>query len=261
MIIYGTKLLVKEGQKVAAGTLLAEWDPYTTPILTEVSGVVKFGDIVEGVTMQEQVDEVTGLARKVVKESKDPELRPRVTVKDDQGKTKKIPGSEREARYLLPVGANIIVPEGHAAEAGEVVEPRGEQQEDGDPGHRTAPAQQARSRPAVPAFSERRQEHVALKEKASQPDHGREEVKPEAQEPQFRGPPSRSAAETRETSEKSEKRKSGSKAASSSTPCWPVATATASAPNAWAQAMSRGVSPIISTCFGGMGCPTRASAR
>jgi DNA-directed RNA polymerase subunit beta' len=57
--------------------LLAEWDPYSIPVLTEVAGRVKFGDIVEGLTMQEQVDEFTGLSRKVIIESKDPDLRPR----------------------------------------------------------------------------------------------------------------------------------------------------------------------------------------
>jgi DNA-directed RNA polymerase subunit beta' len=120
-VIYGAKLLVKEEQKIKKGTLLAEWDPYTTPILTEVGGEVKFGDILEGVTMQEQVDEVTGLSRKVVTESKDPDLRPRVSIKDSHGKTMKIPGSEREARYLLPVGATITVTEGQKVEAGDII--------------------------------------------------------------------------------------------------------------------------------------------
>ncbi len=65
-VIYGAKLLVKDGQKVKKGMLLAEWDPYTLPILTEVTGVIKFGDIQEGLSMQEQVDEVTGISRKVI---------------------------------------------------------------------------------------------------------------------------------------------------------------------------------------------------
>ena len=120
-VIYGAKLMVKEGQKIKKGTMLAEWDPYTTPILTEVTGVVKFGDVQEGMSMQEQVDEVTGLSRKVITISKDPNLRPRVSIKDSHGKTLKIPGSEREARYLLPVGANITVSEGQAVEAGDII--------------------------------------------------------------------------------------------------------------------------------------------
>ncbi len=120
-VIYGAKLLVKDGQTVKKGAFLAEWDPYTTPILTEVSGVIKFGDVTEGVSMQEQVDEVTGLSRKVIIVSKDQNLRPRVSIKDTQGKTLKIPGSEREARYLLPVGANITISEGQEVVAGDII--------------------------------------------------------------------------------------------------------------------------------------------
>ncbi|MFO1464691.1 MAG: DNA-directed RNA polymerase subunit beta', partial [bacterium] len=81
-LTYGAKLLVKEGQRVAPKTLLSEWDPYSIPILTEVDGKVKFGDIVDSVTMQEQVDEVTGLSRKVITESKQADMRPRVSIKD-----------------------------------------------------------------------------------------------------------------------------------------------------------------------------------
>ena len=89
-VIYGAKLKVKDGQKVKEGELLAEWDPYSIPVLTEVSGGVKFGDVIEGVTMQEQVDEFTGLSRKVIIESKDAELRPRISIKDEKGQD---PGS------------------------------------------------------------------------------------------------------------------------------------------------------------------------
>ncbi len=120
-LIYGAKLKVKDGQKVREGDMLAEWDPYSIPVLTEVSGRVKFGDIIEGVTMQEQVDEFTGLSRKVIIESKDPELRPRISIKDDKGKTMNLPGSTSQARYLLPVGANIFVSEGDMVEAGDVI--------------------------------------------------------------------------------------------------------------------------------------------
>jgi DNA-directed RNA polymerase subunit beta' len=71
--------------------------------------------------MQEQLDEVTGLSRKVVIESKDADTRPRISLKDDAGKTKKIPGSSQEARYFLPVGANIYVNDGDTIEAGDVI--------------------------------------------------------------------------------------------------------------------------------------------
>ncbi|MBI2083988.1 MAG: DNA-directed RNA polymerase subunit beta' [Deltaproteobacteria bacterium] len=120
-VIYGAKLLVKDGQKVKAKTLLAEWDPYTTPILTESSGTIKFGDIIEGNSMQEQVDEVTGLATKVIIEAKDPNLRPRVSIKTEGGKTAFVHGTEREARYLLPIGAHIVVTEGQGISAGDII--------------------------------------------------------------------------------------------------------------------------------------------
>ena len=60
------------------------------PIVTEVAGRVKYGDIVDGVTMNEQVDEVTGLSRKVIVASKDPDARPRISIKDEQGKTRNL---------------------------------------------------------------------------------------------------------------------------------------------------------------------------
>jgi DNA-directed RNA polymerase subunit beta' len=120
-LVYGAKLLVKEGARVEAGALLAEWDPYSQPILTEVAGRVKFGDIVDGVTMSEQIDEVTGLTRKVIIASKDPDARPRVSIKDERGQTKKLPSSEADARYMMPEGANIIVSEGDEVDAGDVL--------------------------------------------------------------------------------------------------------------------------------------------
>ncbi len=118
---YGAKLLVKEGQRIAPATMIAEWDPYTIPILTEVDGVVKYGDILEGVTMQEMVDEVTGLSRKVIIESKQTDSRPRISIKDEGGTTKRLPNATTEARYLLPIGANIVVAEGEKVVAGDVI--------------------------------------------------------------------------------------------------------------------------------------------
>ena len=120
-VIYGTKLKVKEGQKIKAGDVLAEWDPYTIPIITEASGAVKFGDIEEGKTMREQVDEVTGLSSKVVIGYKEGDLRPRISIKDEAGRTVKVPGRSIEARYLLPVGAIITSNEGETVKAGDVI--------------------------------------------------------------------------------------------------------------------------------------------
>ena len=114
---YGATLKVADGDSVEAGQMVAEWDPYTNPILTEASGVVKFGDIVEGVTMREQLDEVTGLSRKVIIESKGSDYRPRVSIKR---KTPEGTG-ETAARYILPVGANISVLEGQEVAAGEAI--------------------------------------------------------------------------------------------------------------------------------------------
>src|SRR5678816_3566701 len=90
-------------------------------ILTEVGGVVKYGDVIDQVTMQEQLDEVTGLSRKVVIESKDADTRPRISINHPSGETLKRPGTNQEARYFLPVGANIYVNDGDAIEAGDVI--------------------------------------------------------------------------------------------------------------------------------------------
>jgi DNA-directed RNA polymerase subunit beta' len=120
-LTYGARLHFGEGDHVKAGQLLSEWDPFSVPILTEVSGVVKFGDVIEGVTMTEQLDEVTGLSRKSITESKDAELRPRISLKDDHGKTLKIPSGENDARYFLPVGSTIAANEGDKIEAGDVI--------------------------------------------------------------------------------------------------------------------------------------------
>jgi DNA-directed RNA polymerase subunit beta' len=120
-LVYGAILKVREGDKVKGGQLMAEWDAFAMPILTEVAGVVKFGDIVEGVTMVEKLDEVTGLSRKVIIESRAADLRPRITIKDTNGETLKLPNSTLDARYLLPVGANIVVQDGDFCEAGEVI--------------------------------------------------------------------------------------------------------------------------------------------
>ncbi|HEU0033992.1 MAG TPA: DNA-directed RNA polymerase subunit beta' [Kofleriaceae bacterium] len=118
---YGARLMVADGQRVKAGQLLAEWDPFAMPIVTEVSGYVKYGDVIDGVTMQDSLDEVTGLSRKTIIESKDADSRPRITLKDADGNTVKLPGGDAEARYFLPVGANIYVNDGDMIEAGDVI--------------------------------------------------------------------------------------------------------------------------------------------
>jgi DNA-directed RNA polymerase subunit beta' len=119
--IYGAVLKVRDGDMVKAGTILAEWDPYTLPIITEVSGLIKYGDIEEGKTMREQLDEVTGLSSKVIVAYKDADMRPRISIKDDSGKTQRVRGGKIEARYLLPVAANIMTTEGERVEAGDII--------------------------------------------------------------------------------------------------------------------------------------------
>jgi DNA-directed RNA polymerase subunit beta' len=121
---YGARLMVPDGARVKASQLLAEWDPFAMPIVTEVSGYVKYGDIIDGVTMQESLDDITGLSRKTIIESKDADSRPRITLKDADGNTVKLPGGLNdtgEARYFLPVGANIYVNDGDYVEAGDVI--------------------------------------------------------------------------------------------------------------------------------------------
>ncbi len=119
-LIIGSKLFVEDGALVKKGDILAERDPYYTPILTEVSGIVKYGDIIEGVTIEEQVDEFTGLSQKVTIPPRDPDLRPRISIKDEKNKTIKI-NEQSVARYQLPVKAIITVNEGDFVHAGDVI--------------------------------------------------------------------------------------------------------------------------------------------
>ena len=112
-IVYGARLRVKDGQPVERGEKLVEWDPYTLSILAEVDGRVAYGDIVEGVTMQEEVDEQTGLSQKVILEHYDEKRQPRISIKDAENAT--------QGRYLLPAGAHISVLEGEGVSAGDVI--------------------------------------------------------------------------------------------------------------------------------------------
>src|SRR4051812_32276211 len=120
-IVYGANLLLKEGDAVEKGKLIAEWDPYSTPIITEASGTVQFEDVEEGVTMQEQFDSVTGLSHKVIVESKASDKRPKVLIHDSSGNLMKIEGSNRIARYMIPVGANLVINDGDDLAAGDTI--------------------------------------------------------------------------------------------------------------------------------------------
>ena len=120
-IIYGAHIMVQDGQVVEAGDLLATWDPFTTPIITEVDGKVKFGDITPGKTLKDKVDPVTGKSSRTIIESKSPDIRPRISIKDVGGKTAHLSTSAGRARYILPIDAIILVEEGDDVKAGDVI--------------------------------------------------------------------------------------------------------------------------------------------
>jgi DNA-directed RNA polymerase subunit beta' len=120
-IIYGAQIGVVDGQRVKVGDLIATWEPFTIPILTEVGGTVKFGDIIPNRTMQEKVDPVTGKSSRMIIETKNPDERPRISIKDAEGKTAKLPKSSGVARYMLPVQAIILVEEGDEVKPGDIL--------------------------------------------------------------------------------------------------------------------------------------------
>ena len=120
---YGAKLKVKEGDQVKRGQRIATWDPYTTPILTEVGGTVRMEDLVEGFSYREETDEATGIANRVVSDwratSRGADLRPAMGVTEDGAYKKLASGSD--ARYLLPVGAILSVGDGDQVKPGDVL--------------------------------------------------------------------------------------------------------------------------------------------
>jgi DNA-directed RNA polymerase subunit beta' len=118
--VYGAKIKVKEGKRSAGGQVLVEWDPYTTPILTEVSGKLLYRDIVEGVTVHDEIDEVTGLASKVIIEDQEGQRQPRVSIKAMEGDTV-APTERTVGSYTLPVKAHLLVADGAVVSAGDVI--------------------------------------------------------------------------------------------------------------------------------------------
>ncbi len=123
-IQYGARLRVEDGDKVKRGQRLAEWDPYTRPILTEVEGTVGFEDLVEGQSMSETLDESTGIAKRVVIDwrtsGRGQDLRPAIVIKGKDGKVLKL-ARGGEARYQLAVDAVISVDPGVKIKAGDVI--------------------------------------------------------------------------------------------------------------------------------------------
>jgi DNA-directed RNA polymerase subunit beta' len=116
---YGTHLLHEDGAIINEGDRLAEWDPFTTPVITEKPGIVKYQDLIDGRTLTEQTDEATGMTSRVVTEnrstsrSKKEDLRPRLTLLDDS--------SGEAARYLMAPGTTLSVEDGQSVEAGDVL--------------------------------------------------------------------------------------------------------------------------------------------
>jgi DNA-directed RNA polymerase subunit beta' len=116
-VVYGAKIMMADGAPVKANQILLEWDPYTFSILTEVSGSVHFKDLLEGMTMQEQLDEVTGMSQLVVVDSLDEKRQPTVIVRPDSAQ-----GSKSEAKkYLMPTHAHLMVRDGEDVHAGDVL--------------------------------------------------------------------------------------------------------------------------------------------
>jgi DNA-directed RNA polymerase subunit beta' len=120
-LVYGSILTVKAGDPVKKGDILAEWDPYSNPIIADMTGVIRFDNIEEGATMSEQVDAVTGFSTKVITDSKGADAKPAVSIADASGKIMNLPNREIPARYILPVGAQLLVSEGKEVNAGDVI--------------------------------------------------------------------------------------------------------------------------------------------
>ena len=121
---YGARLKVVEGDKIRRGQRIAEWDPYTRPILTEVDGVVAFEDLLDGLSISEAVDESTGIAKRVVIDyrlnQRSASLKPAILIKGEDGKIIKLPRGG-EARYTLPVESIIGFDPGSVVKAGDII--------------------------------------------------------------------------------------------------------------------------------------------
>ncbi|MGH9340695.1 MAG: DNA-directed RNA polymerase subunit beta', partial [Acidobacteriota bacterium] len=112
-VIYGARLSVQDGERIEPGKKLVEWDPFTFSILTEFSGTIVFKDIIEAVTMREEVDEVTGLSRKVITETSDEKRQPQIQVKNNKGKVVK--------SYMIPSRAHLMIEAGDQVSSGDTL--------------------------------------------------------------------------------------------------------------------------------------------
>ena len=112
-IVYGARLKVRDGQQVEPGTVLVEWDPYTFSILTEDAGTIKYKDLISDVTYHEEVDEVTGLSRKIVVDSPDEKKQPTIEIRDKSGKVTR--------KYNMPSHAHLMIEDNDTVFAGQVL--------------------------------------------------------------------------------------------------------------------------------------------
>ncbi|MBV8904680.1 MAG: DNA-directed RNA polymerase subunit beta'', partial [Acidobacteriia bacterium] len=117
-VVYGARVLAEDGAPVKNNQILLEWDPYTFSILTEVSGAVHFRDLIEGLTLQEQVDEVTGMSQLVVTDSPDEKRQPTLEVRPEVGGA---PARADRKKYLMPTHAHLMVRDGEEVHAGDVL--------------------------------------------------------------------------------------------------------------------------------------------
>jgi len=121
---YGARLLAKENEQVKKGQKIAEWDPYTLPIITERAGFAHYRDLVEGVSLREVLDESTGISNKIVtdwrQQTRGADLKPRVALRDKKGEIITL-ANGLEARYFLPVGAILNVQDNQEVHAGDVL--------------------------------------------------------------------------------------------------------------------------------------------
>jgi DNA-directed RNA polymerase subunit beta' len=123
-IPYGAMISVKEGDQVAAGQVVATWDPHTHPVITEVAGLVKFQDFIDGLTVTTQVDEVTGLSSTVVLDTKQrggKDLRATIKLVNNKGKEVTFANTEIPAVYSLPAGALVALEDGARVSVGDVI--------------------------------------------------------------------------------------------------------------------------------------------
>ncbi len=125
-IPYGAEINVADNDAVEAGQIVANWDPHTHPVVTEVKGHIRLSDLVEGVTVDKQVDEVTGLTSLIIREPKQrssaaKDMRPMVKLVDDHGNDVNIIGTDIPAEYFLPGGAIVRVSDGVEVEVGDIL--------------------------------------------------------------------------------------------------------------------------------------------